>query len=159
MDIEQWKQISNFDYEVSSLGRVRGPNLNIIKPWKKGKYLAVSLYISGKKFDFKVHTLVMKTFVGKRPDGSDIHHINEDSHDNRLCNLGYVSRSANMLAISKRSRFTIKDIQKIKFMRGNMSGKSLSKIFKCSEATITKIIQGKYDYLLDAVQQSQKGGD
>ena len=43
-----------------------------------------------------MHTLVMLTFVGPRPEGMDIDHLNADKHDNRLSNLQYVTRTENL---------------------------------------------------------------
>lgn len=43
-----------------------------------------------------VHALVLLAFVGPRPDGFDILHMNHVPTDNRLSNLRYGTRSENM---------------------------------------------------------------
>lgn len=45
---------------------------------------------------FLVHSLVMEAWVGPRPEGMVINHINGDKTDNRLENLEYCTRSFNM---------------------------------------------------------------
>lgn len=45
---------------------------------------------------FLVHALVMEAWVGQRPDGMVINHINGNKTDNRLENLEYCTRSYNM---------------------------------------------------------------
>lgn len=43
-----------------------------------------------------IHTLVMMTYVGPRPDGKQIDHIDRNKANNRLENLRYVTRQENM---------------------------------------------------------------
>jgi len=159
-NIEQWREIKEFPYEVSSLGRVRRSAITskysnatigkILKPWLTGnsRYLAVTLLQNGKRYDPTVHRLVMETFVGPRPHGKDIHHINGDRQDNRLANLGYVTRSWNMKAIEgspgPKSKLSKKEIYLIKFLSKNITGRSLAKRFNCSPATISRVINDEY---------------
>lgn len=42
-----------------------------------------------------VHKEVLRAFHGERPKGMFINHINGNKHDNRLCNLEYVSPTEN----------------------------------------------------------------
>lgn len=48
-----------------------------------------------------VHTLVMLAWVGKKPKGMEIDHINRIKTDNRLENLRYVTHKENMANASK----------------------------------------------------------
>ena len=43
------------------------------------------------------HQLVMETFVGPRPEGMEVRHINGDPSDNRLENLAYGTHKRNYL--------------------------------------------------------------
>ena len=158
--IEQWRGIKGFPYEVSSLGRVRRSAITskysnatvgkILKPWITGNscYLAVTLFEDGKRYDPTVHKLVMEAFVGPRPYKKDIHHMNGDRQDNRLVNLGYVTRSWNMRAMKDspgpKPKLSGKEIQLIRFLSKNTSGKMLAKRFNCSPATISNVINNKY---------------
>lgn len=85
-------------YEVSSLGRVRSvPRARtkggILKPWAQGKvgYLAVKLRDRPHRPDRSalVHTLVAEAFLGPRPNGQQVRHLNTQSQDNRVENLAY----------------------------------------------------------------------
>ena len=42
------------------------------------------------------HHLVAEQFIGKRPDGLVIDHIDRDKLNNNICNLRYVSQNINM---------------------------------------------------------------
>lgn len=98
--LEVWKTIPNYPlYEVSNLGRVLSWNNSggndrslkikpktprILKESRSNKdYLRVAL--SGKTK--KVHTLVLETFRGPRPEGFHACHNNGNKHDARLLNL------------------------------------------------------------------------
>ena len=43
-----------------------------------------------------VHCLVAYSFLGPRPEGFEIDHVNGDPSDNRACNLEYVTREENL---------------------------------------------------------------
>ena len=104
---EVWKVIPDFPrYEVSNMGRVRS---NCCKDGRKVRYvlkaylrsngyLCVDLSISGRKSRkvMAVHRLVARAFIGERPEGYVIDHINGDRWDNRVQNLRYVTCSENL---------------------------------------------------------------
>ena len=111
---EAWKPVDGHDgYEVSNLGRVRskrrvirrcdgviqsapGTVLVANRTGKGRDYLTVHLYSGGKRHARKVHQLVLETFVGPRPEGHEVRHLNGDSMDNRLENLAYGTHSENV---------------------------------------------------------------
>lgn len=156
--VEKWKRIDGFPYEVSNLGRIRRyKNISkfsnssvgkILKPWKSGNYLAVTLLIDGKQHAFTVHRIVMETFIGERPYKADIHHIDGNKHNNRLENLGYTSRSHNMKALGyypgPKPKLSKKEVELIKFLSKGIPGKTLAKQFRCSPATISNVINNNY---------------
>ncbi len=62
----------------------------------KRKYLTVS--IANKKGVYcpeSVHRLVLEAFIGECPKGMETRHLNGNSHDNRLSNLAWGTRSQN----------------------------------------------------------------
>ena len=94
-----WKQTMYPGYYVSDTGEVKGRRGQVLTPWqqKRGGYLAVK--ISNGRRGAKtvcVHTLVLTTFVGPRPDGMEACHRNGDPTDNRVENLYWGTRSDNV---------------------------------------------------------------
>lgn len=98
---EIWKDVLEYEglYQVSNLGRVRSlynRNIKILKAQKnKNGYLHLGLKKDGKVKNFLVHCLVWEVFKGKKPEGYEVNHINEDKTDNRLCNLNLMTRKEN----------------------------------------------------------------
>lgn len=108
---EEWRSIEGLDgmYEVSNFGNVRSrlkpgnhrnklgnPRILKVRLDKRG-YGTISLPFGhgGKYVTKSVHTLVANEFLGKRPEGKEIAHLNGDSTDNRACNLEYVTHKEN----------------------------------------------------------------
>ena len=96
---EEWKKIKNFNYSVSSFGRVRNDKTYLLL---KGSitcgYLKVRLSNDGQVKDILIHHLVYLTFnnIDKIPEGYTIDHINADKIDNRLENLQLITLSENV---------------------------------------------------------------
>lgn len=110
---EEWRPIPGHEgWEVSDQGRVRSlPRVitystratrsgtktrithgQLLNPWRLHGYEIVGL--TGKK-KFSVHGVALLTFVGPRPDGLEVRHLNGIRHDNRLTNLAYGTHSEN----------------------------------------------------------------
>jgi hypothetical protein len=99
---EEWRPIKGFpDYYVSSLGRIgsrkRGDDLHVkaLNRHRDG-YLRVTFSSNGKKTCRSVHTCVAAAFLGPRPAGLDVRHLDGDHDNNRVTNLGYGTRSENV---------------------------------------------------------------
>ena len=98
--MEEWKPFQS--YEISNWGNVRS---NTIK--SGGKLLSCSIqnkgykyfqqHINGKRFNHFIHQLVAKLFIGERPDGLVIDHIDRNPLNNKVDNLRYVTQAENML--------------------------------------------------------------
>ena len=104
-------------YEVSNLGRVRSynprygrgnntghrpllatPVIITGRPDPRGYYqVTLSSAVSKQRKNFRIHTLVMQTFVGPAPDKMVVCHYNDIKTDNRLENLRYDTPEANSL--------------------------------------------------------------
>jgi hypothetical protein len=92
--MEEWK-VAIKDYEVSNKGNVR----------RKDKMLKCSVLNCGYKYfqlveDYKrinhlVHHFVAKCFIGERPQGLVIDHIDQNKLNNNVENLRYVSQQIN----------------------------------------------------------------
>ena len=96
---EVWKPIYGGRYEVSDMGNVRNARTKrILKPFTDPlqEYDRVMLYDEhGRKRKVMVHVLVAEAFLGPRPEGYEIDHINTYRHDNRVSNLRYVTPEEN----------------------------------------------------------------
>lgn len=108
-------------YEVSNLGRVKR-NDELVKLNNNTKYYKVGT--------FCVHRAVAELFIPNHYNKPQVDHINRNTHDNRVCNLRWVTPKENM-----GNENTIKHLQeihsseeyKVKFLgeNNNMYGKNL----------------------------------
>lgn len=104
MTAEEWRPVPGFPgYAVSSLGRVwsgrrgRGRILRNLDT-ADTHYLAVSLCAIGQpKVRRYVHQLVAEAFLGPRPAGHHVRHIDGDKQHNVPGNLAWGSISDNIL--------------------------------------------------------------
>jgi hypothetical protein len=95
--------IENYNYEVSNLGNVRRKlntgeykyiNCSILKSGGGYKYFQVVR--DKKRINYLIHHLVAKVFIGDRPDGLVIDHIDRNSLNNNINNLRYVTQKENV---------------------------------------------------------------
>lgn len=122
--MEIWKDIPGYEgrYQVSNEGRVRSldrpvrvvcqgiDTMRIAKgkvlrpgPSKSG-HVTVAL---GRGKSRPVHQLVLEAFVGLRPEGCEVLHLNHVPTDNRLANLRYGTRSENLRMDYQAGRRTV----------------------------------------------------
>jgi hypothetical protein len=108
-----------------------------------------------------IHSLVAEAFIGARPEGLEVAHLNGDCRDNRACNLQYCTHRDNeaMKAAHGRiakgemrpgSKLTDAEAALIlselgELPKGKCGGKAreLAKRFGVSEATISLVRHGK----------------
>lgn len=112
MSAEAWRPVAEVPgYEVSDRGRVRSVARTVARsngiPQRVAArvlaphtsttgYRAVRLCRDGRPIPRKVHALVAAAFIGPRPEGLEVRHLNGDRLDNRAENLAYGTRSENM---------------------------------------------------------------
>lgn len=100
MKNEVWKPVDGFpNTEVSNLGRVkslfRGQDRIRKTQAHQCGYEVVKLQCGNFRKWCRVHVLVMEAFIGPKPKGWDVNHIDGCKQNNRLENLEYVTRSYN----------------------------------------------------------------
>ncbi len=78
---------------ISVNGWPAHPGPIALKPQSVFGYSVIRIGSERKKF--KVHSLVLRAFVGPRPKGMQIRHINGIKSDNRLENLAYGTAKEN----------------------------------------------------------------
>lgn len=109
---EIWKPIPGWDgyYEASNIGRIRGVDRVVAKsdgtwqhlrrkvlklrPNAQGRPM-VNLCRDGICRNHTIHALVAAAFIGPRPPGAIIRHLNDDPWDNRVENLAYGTQHEN----------------------------------------------------------------
>jgi NUMOD4 motif./HNH endonuclease. len=96
---ETFKAIPGYEsfYEASSFGRIRSAwsgRVRVASPQTNG-YLIVGLSKDGNVRTHLVHKLIAITFIGPRPAGLTINHIDGDKVNNRPENLEYCTQEAN----------------------------------------------------------------
>ena len=160
---EIWKPIKGYEgfYEVSNLGRVKslaysgGERINrkeiILKSSMSGpkmNYPNIRLYINGKKKIFRIHDLVAEAFIGKKEEWMTVDHIDENTSNNNLENLEYVTQRENSARYHKGRSSSI--------YTGVYWDKSKNKWRAAIRIRDKKNYLGTFDYELDAKESYDK---
>lgn len=152
-DTEVWKPVPGYEglYEVSDLGRVRNVITGRVRragPHPKG-YSLVQLYKNGERSSYTVHSLVIGAFLGPRPPGTDIDHINGIRTDNRLSNLRYLDCVLNRRRdqtgeANNQRKLTKSQVHEIRgrYSLGTVSQYELGREYGVRQTTISKIVRG-----------------
>ena len=96
MSPEEIKQVPGWPYWLTTDGRVfkdGGYQMKVSR--NSNGYLKVMLCNNGKSKNFYIHSLVLMTFVGPRPDGMQIRHLDGNPQNNHVSNLRYGTASEN----------------------------------------------------------------
>lgn len=112
--VEEWRDIPGYQgiYEVSDHGRVRSLDRTVaysngqvrrykgkvlaLTPNARTGHLMVGLSKNGKPSTHYVHQLVAFAFLGPRPDGMVVRHIDDDVNNNHIANFQFGTQSQNM---------------------------------------------------------------
>jgi hypothetical protein len=97
---EQWRAIAGYEgrYEVSNLGRVKSlPRRRtkggiLVTPVNKRGYLSVTLGYEKRE----LHGVVAAAFLGSRPQGAEVRHLDGNPLNPAAANLVYGTRSENV---------------------------------------------------------------
>lgn len=139
--MEIWKKCSDSKrvvYEVSNYGNVRSTTkvnkaVKILKAYEHTSgYLAVS--IDGRRR--MIAHIVIREFIGERPEGFVVDHIDRNRYNNRYDNLRYCSVLLNNLNRSKYGEgipYPIKELER----RRQLSKKIFANKFQCECGIMT----------------------
>ena len=102
-DVEIWRPVVGLEdrYEVSNLGPVRSlyrNSLRILSPSyaNSGGYPLYILMKNGVRYPRYGHHLVAEAFIGERPEGAEVRHVNDPNPANcALTNLAYGTSGDN----------------------------------------------------------------
>lgn len=141
-------------YAIDSGGNVFSyRKQGLLIPWQKNKHQRHQRLDlrddEGKYKKPQVHELVMAAFIGPRPQGAVIRHLDDDPTNNRLDNLEYGSVAQNKMdAVQNGKHSTSFSKAKREEIWGRwMDGTSkneLARFYGCSLRTISKIITESY---------------
>src|SRR5205809_2699802 len=102
---ENWRPVVGYEglYEVSDCGHLRRvgrapgtrPGYPIRTPPNSDGYPQCVLHDNGIKQSQRLHKLVAAAFLGSRPSGAEINHIDGDKTNNVPSNLEYVTHQCN----------------------------------------------------------------
>ena len=122
--MEIWKNVGEiegfenfFDYEVSTMGRVKSLKRGKEKIMKIGigsdGYMVIRLCSNGKHKTIKVHKLIALAFIPNNDKNKDqINHIDEDKSNNNVDKLVYRELSKSFfLFLKKKSFLGLKDLE------------------------------------------------
>ena len=162
---EEWRPVVGYEglYEVSNLGRVRRrPETvnrrvpDVLSPFRTdlGR-VYVCLCVNNKRTYKTVHGLVATAFIGPRPRGLQIDHIDGDPTNNVLANLEYVTpkeniRRAESLGLRPRgsqrssAKLTDEQVREIRRLGGTMLDRELAELFGVSRPTVNSVKNRKH---------------
>lgn len=97
---ERWRSVPGYEgfYEVSDHGRLKSLRRGVLmsQSISSNGYYHNQFWVNGKAQTVYAHHLVAAAFIGPRPAGLDVCHANGNKLDNRLENLRYDTRQANI---------------------------------------------------------------
>ena len=116
---EIWKDIPGYEgrYQASTFGRIRSldrcvVNVNGGKRLMRGRVLRpaaspasgsdhLRVVLGHGQPGSTVHSLVALTFLGPRPEGMEVRHLDGNAQNNHVDNLAYGSRRENVLDVMR----------------------------------------------------------
>lgn len=147
------KKIPNFDsYSLDRDGNVWSFRQHPRTPKKlkpglgKNGYLLCILCKEGKTIPRTIHSLMAEVYIGPRPEGCDVRHLDCNKTNNSLDNLEYGSRGQNNIDSSLRGKRNITKEQAIEIYRlaceGNLKQREIAEMFNTTK-TVVCLIKGK----------------
>jgi hypothetical protein len=173
---EEWKVIPSFPvYEASSLGRIRripgtythGSHsvkscLKLILDQDGYKFFTAS--IGGVGYPLRVHRAVAEAFIGPKPEGKEVNHIDSNKINNRPTNLEYLTPRENLdhkyrmgrCARGEKNgaaRWTEDDVRRARELaRSGMPHNKISDLLGMPSTTLHQAIHGlKWAYIEGAI--------
>lgn len=168
---EQWRDIPGYEgrYQASNLGRIRSLDRRVpcahgatrlmrgrvLKP-AGSKYNRHLMVVLGHgKNGSPVHQLVAHAFLGPRPEGQEVRHLDGNPLNNNVDNLAYGTRTENILDVMRiggswHGSVTVdqaKDIRKK--LENGQTAASIARELNVSPASVYKIKEGRSFKWLD----------
>ena len=137
------------DYSIDTLGQAW--SFKYDKPRKltayktANGYLTYSFMINGKRITPTAHSLVAEAFIGARPEGCQIRHLDGIKINSKLSNLKYGTPSENYKDVVDQGRkikkLNAEEVKEILFLLENTKIKQveIAKKFNISSSTVSDI--------------------
>lgn len=155
--MEMWKDVEGFEgvYQISNFGSLRSLDRKVrskggqrtvrgqmLKPMYTPKgYLNKIVVKDGEPIALFIHTLVAKHFIGIRPDGLVIDHIDRNPRNNHVSNLRYVTSAENQQN-RKDGKLTQKHVQEIKLLLKTKTQREIANMYGVRQPLISRIKTG-----------------
>ena len=157
--MEEWKDIKGYEgcYQISNYGRIKSmqrkvasrggclkslPEKIITPLYTSNGYLNVVASKSQKRKTLIIHHLVAEYFIGDRPDGLVIDHIDGNKTNNHVSNLRYITTKEN-LRKRKDIKLDQEKVKEITSLLGQMSQSKIAEKFGITQSMISKIKLGR----------------
>lgn len=109
---ELWQDIPDYPgYQASTLGRIRSVTLMTPRNSKRG-WRSVRIRVNGQEKTVLIHKLVALSFLGPRPYGLTINHIDGAKPNNKPENLEYCTNQENIDHAVALGLFSKRDLPK-----------------------------------------------
>ena len=159
MSEEIWAVIPGWEaYEASTLGRIRRIKTGLILSQNEDQdgYLRLNLSCDGRRKNFRVNILIMRTFKGEPPPGkTQVAHWDGDMKNNSFGNLRYATNKENTedkrrhgrMPMGEKSHMArLSDANARLMLAERMSGaktlKQLADDYQVSYATVQCVVYG-----------------
>lgn len=164
MTRERWRPVVGYEttYAVSSLGRVRREGARtgatvgrVLRPIRHPNgYLQVSLSQDNKRLTRWLHRVVAEAFIGPRPAGHHIDHVDGDPTNNAVANLRYVTPAENVRlscvggrhAVGRmmpQAKLTERAVLEIRALAGIVPQGELAARFRVTQPLVSRIQRGE----------------
>lgn len=161
---EGWLAVAGYSgvYEVSDRGNVR--HSSVAKARRAVKqtlstdgYRLVKLGAGRARRTLRVHVLVALAFIGPRPAGMEVNHLDGDKQNNTPGNLEWATRQRNIIHAFEhglispqpgesngRAKLSAGEVAEIRRQKGKTGVRNLAARFNVSRSAIQFIHQGKH---------------
>lgn len=150
----EWREVVGTMYKVSNTGLVMGPRGKVLTPMRtgakrQGSQRSKVRLSSTPRDDRDVARLVLEAFVGPRPTGYVVMHLDDDSTNNCVDNLKWGTRRENVHDSIHKSRhgtqrITPSDALAILRMReSGAPGASVAVMYNISMQRVCDIFKGR----------------
>lgn len=150
---ENWKDLKGYEgrYKIGSNGEIVNNKGLLMKQHLDGDgYNIISLY-NGKGKTFRVHRLVVESFIGDVPDGMQVNHIDYNRANNHVENLEIVTRLENVRHSYDRTvkanskgnpKITRKEVNEIrdKYSTGEYTRAELCKMYGLKRSAMANLL-------------------